>query len=422
MARTQASLRWAAPAALLLFSAFHLADFLGEGLPTFFDGHSHVARTWFAAQAFAAGHYPAWSWEWYGGYRLLAFYAPAYYWLTGLVSVLTGDPIGPTKWLSFSAQCVATLGVYAFALRLGARPVFAALAGLLWVTCEPRAMLLGRNANYPTLFVYTLLPWLSWWVAGYVARSGSLRRLFAGQALWLAGMSLGHLANALLALPGFLAFEVLWLRRRLAAPDFRRALLAVAGSLAVLPLLIAFALLPLVTEVEHVSLFLDRGWPFQPAGWSGLAWLAGAPVEPGAPAVEVVRAVVAFQGVGPAVEVEVPSGDPVRHASRDAPEVRRVLQVAFELVEAQHDVDPGPRAVGNPDRANGGPQLDELDAGAAPVLQGEAGDGLVVGCLSEGRSFDSHRGALPLRERTIERVGRSSQSCRTRIPRRISRQ
>ncbi|MEE9606576.1 MAG: hypothetical protein V3U03_02475, partial [Myxococcota bacterium] len=47
---------WAVPLTLALYSGFALRDFLGEGLPIFFDAHSHLARSWFTARAFAAGH------------------------------------------------------------------------------------------------------------------------------------------------------------------------------------------------------------------------------------------------------------------------------------------------------------------------------------------------------------------------------
>ncbi len=279
MARTQASTRWAAPLALLAFGAVHLRSFLGEDLPIFFDGHSHLARTWFVSRAFAEAEFPAWSFAWYGGYRLLVFDAPGYYWLSGLAALLAGEPLGPTRWIAFSGQLLAALGLYAFTVRLGARPLFAALAALLWVTCLPRAIVLGRNANYPTIFVYALLPWLLCWVAGYAARAGAARRLFAGQALLVSGMVLGHLANALLALPGFVACELQALRQRLSRRDFRQAARAALGSLALLPLLLAFVWIPFVRELGLVSLSLDTGWPLQPAGLRGLGVLAG--LDPG---------------------------------------------------------------------------------------------------------------------------------------------
>ncbi len=87
-----------------LFAGWQWWGFLGEGLPTFFDAHSHYARAGFAAQAFGAGELPTWNQSWYGGYRLLELYSPGHYWLTGAIGLLVGhrlhrpgDPENPAR-------------------------------------------------------------------------------------------------------------------------------------------------------------------------------------------------------------------------------------------------------------------------------------------------------------------------------------
>ena len=43
------------PLALALYTGYRLRDFLHEGLPIFFDGHSHLTQSWLAARSLAAG-------------------------------------------------------------------------------------------------------------------------------------------------------------------------------------------------------------------------------------------------------------------------------------------------------------------------------------------------------------------------------
>lgn len=275
MSRADASLRWAVPALLLLFAAFHLSDFVGEGLPLLVDAHSHLARSWFVSRFLGDGHYPAWSNAWYGGYRLLATYSPGYYWLTGLAAHWSGDPVLSTKAFVFGGQLAAAALLYVFTRRVGARPLFAGLAALLWVTSEHRSIVLGTNANYPSLFVYVALPLLLSLAAGYRPGVGAARRLGAAQALGLSAMALGHLANALLVLPAFLAFQAHTLLQRASGRALRRGAAAVLVSLLLLPALLAFDLRPMWAELPRVSLSLDAEDPLDPAGPGGLAILAG---------------------------------------------------------------------------------------------------------------------------------------------------
>jgi len=43
------------PLALTLYTGYRLRDFLREGLPIFFDAHSHLTQSWLAARSLAAG-------------------------------------------------------------------------------------------------------------------------------------------------------------------------------------------------------------------------------------------------------------------------------------------------------------------------------------------------------------------------------
>ena len=115
------------------FAAFELRHFLADGLPIFFDAPSHVSRSWMTARALSAGHYPVWSNDWYAGYRLLEFYSPAYYLVTGALSALTRDVVATTKLVLFVGQIGAVLGFYAYVLRVTGRPLAAGFAAVLLI-------------------------------------------------------------------------------------------------------------------------------------------------------------------------------------------------------------------------------------------------------------------------------------------------
>ena len=77
-----------------LYASWALRDFLQDGLPLDFDAHSHLARAGFVERALAAGQYPSWANDWYGGYRLLEFYSPIWYWISAGVGLALGLSTG----------------------------------------------------------------------------------------------------------------------------------------------------------------------------------------------------------------------------------------------------------------------------------------------------------------------------------------
>jgi len=271
----EAQLRWIVPIALVAFSALHFQPFLDPGLPGVIDGHSHLTRAWFVSQAFGEGQYPAWSNDWYAGHRLFGVHL-AYYALTAVVALIFGDPVSATKWVLFSGQLVAALGLYAFVQRLSRRPLLAGFAALLLVTSSQREIVLGFHGNYPSLVIYAVFPLLLWQMASYSERAGAATALFAGQALLLGVLALGHLANAFAVLPPLLAFELHWLWQHCAERrQFVRGAAAIAGSLLALVGLLCFVLVLLWQEAGLVSLSLDATQATRGAGLEGLLAVAG---------------------------------------------------------------------------------------------------------------------------------------------------
>ncbi len=242
-------------AALVLYAAFVLRAFLGDGLPIFFDAHSHLARAGFALRALAAGSYPGWTFDWYGGYRLLEFFAPGYPLVTGGLGLLLGDVAAATKLVLFAGQLVSVAAFHFLLVRLGLPPLAALFGGLLYVHDAERWRLLAVIGNHPSLFVYIAAPlFLAAALGADGTRRGNLR-LFAGGALLLAAMATGHLTTSAHVLPALLAFAAVSLAQRLRRPA--PALLALAASVAAFGVLTAALVVPLVRGLPLVSLGLE---------------------------------------------------------------------------------------------------------------------------------------------------------------------
>ena len=251
-------LRWLAPAALVLYAGFRLGAFLADGLPFFFDGHSHVSRVAMAAQAIAAGAFPTWSHEWYLGFRPFAFFSPLHSILTACVALVAGDPVVATKLVLWAGQLVSVLGLYALCRALGAEPIAAAAAGVLLVDGLGMRWVLGVVGAHPNVWIFAALPWLLWACGSQVRRRSSDAFALAARSLGLGVVLLAHPLNALLALPGFLAFEAtrLWQLRSDARP-WRRDLTLSAASLCGAGVLAACVVLPGLAGLDRVGLSLE---------------------------------------------------------------------------------------------------------------------------------------------------------------------
>ena len=242
-----------------LYASWALRDFLRDGLPLDFDAHSHLSRAGFVERAFAAGQYPAWANDWYGGYRLLEFYSPLWYWLSAATSLLLRDLILSVKLVVWAAQVSSVVLLFAFVKRITARTLPAVLAAVLLIHSAERGMIFGVVGNYPSTLLYISIPALLLLAWGCAEGKIAPRRLFAGQSLLLGAMLAAHFANALLVLPAILAFEVTRIAQAASGPrDKAKAFIAIGGSLAIALALVAFALVPAVLDLDRASLVLDR--------------------------------------------------------------------------------------------------------------------------------------------------------------------
>jgi hypothetical protein len=241
-----------------LYAAWALRDFLQDGLPLDFDAHSHLSRAGFVERAFAAGQYPAWANDWYGGYRLLEFYSPLWYWLSAATSLVLGDLVLSVKLVVWAAQVASVLVLFAFVKRITARTLPAVLGAVLLIHSAERGMVFGVVGNYPSTLLYLTIPallLLAWECSeGRVAPM----RLFAGQSLLLGAMLAAHFANASLVLPAILAFEIARIAQAMSGRrDKAQAFIAVGASLVVALALVAFMLVPAIIHLDRASLVLE---------------------------------------------------------------------------------------------------------------------------------------------------------------------
>ena len=250
-------LRWLPVIIVLWAAGFEFRAFLGEGLPISFDAHSHLSRSWMAQRALSAGTIPTWSNDWYGGYRLHEFYSPMYHVLSGALGLLTRDIILSSKILLWVSQVLASLGIYFLIHRTTRNPWLGLFAALFFLRSEELRLIIGVIGNYPTLFIYVLMPVLMGCVVTRSPASRSPEKIFAGHSLLLGAMATGHLTNTLMILPGVLAFEFCWLMQ---TADSRskgyRETLGLLASLPAAAAISAFVTLPMWWDVELVSLSL----------------------------------------------------------------------------------------------------------------------------------------------------------------------
>ena len=243
---------------MALYASWALRDFLQDGLPLEFDAHSHLARAGFVERAFAAGQYPSWANDWYGGYRMLEFYSPAWYWISASAGLALRDLVLAVKLVVWAAQVSSIVLLFAFVRRITAQTLPAVLAAVLLVHSAERGVVFGVVGNYPSTLLYLAIPALLYFVWGCTEGKIAPRRLFAGQTLLVACMLAAHFANAILVLPAILAFEVTRIAQVASGPrDFAKAFGAVGGSLAAAVALVAFAIVPAMLDLDRASLALD---------------------------------------------------------------------------------------------------------------------------------------------------------------------
>lgn len=248
---------------LLVFGGWYFSRFLEDGLPLFFDAHSHLARNWFSYEALKEGEYPGWTNYWYGGFRFSEFYGPLFYWVNGALSLANNDVIFTSKVFLFLAQNISLVGTYYLfrSLKLG---IFSALVGaFVFATMPVFGWILAIIGNYPSSIMIALTPWLLASTVKYAyndelnAKQQSLK--FAVITTLTVSLILGaHFSNAIVNIPSIFLFQggCLWWAqtdRQAGYKKLKVLILAYVGAIG----MTSFVWLPFLLDLNGISLSLS---------------------------------------------------------------------------------------------------------------------------------------------------------------------
>lgn len=240
---------------LALVSSYFLSGFLREGLPIFWDGHSHVARSWFAQQSFIAGEFSGWTPAWYGGFYWGRFYSPLHYWVTGLIGVIVGSPVIATKLVLFLVQLLFVLLMGVAVKQLTGKKV-GLLAGILFALLNPeRYWVVGVIGSHPSA-------WLLLGFAGICYSQAKFQdhknpyRLGMGNGLILAVMAWAHLTNTVF----FGAIILVWQCSSVffsgSSRKFQQIVRSVAVTLSIAVVACLYLIYPWLMDRSQVALTL----------------------------------------------------------------------------------------------------------------------------------------------------------------------
>ncbi len=102
---------------ILIVSYFSL-NFLTEGYLVGWDSMSHVFKTWFTVESLQGRSNFDWCEYWYQGSPIMPMYAPLFYIISALVTIVTSlNALEASKWLVFISYPISSLSFYYFTRR-----------------------------------------------------------------------------------------------------------------------------------------------------------------------------------------------------------------------------------------------------------------------------------------------------------------
>ncbi len=122
--------------------------------PSGADARGHMTKVWMLERFWSMGDYPypKWSEYWYCGYPFLWYYPPGVYFLSAAISKALGiDVLTSWKWVIWFFYALAGPAVYAAARLLGASPVGALAAGILYQTAYNHIEITFTEGRIPTV-------------------------------------------------------------------------------------------------------------------------------------------------------------------------------------------------------------------------------------------------------------------------------
>ncbi len=144
------------------------------------DASHHIAMSWLAAEAIAAGQVPFWTFSMGTGSPYLQNYGFAFFYLVGVVDLLCRDLFLSLKLTMAAAHLLSGFGMYFLAAGLCRSRRAGFVAGLGYALCfwhTQQVLIMGRLAL--SLF-YAILPWAFHYVERVVASPSRMRAALLG--------------------------------------------------------------------------------------------------------------------------------------------------------------------------------------------------------------------------------------------------
>lgn len=247
-------------ALLALLSVAVTRYYLNRGAVFMGDATMHIEVSAAVAEHLRHGSAPIWSNYWYGGFPLLEYYAPLFFYVSGALTVLLGDVHTAIKSVLFLGHFGSMLTMYWFLSQALERRSHALLGALCYgLAFHHLHIILYRGDLHMTL-VYLIYPLLFAHVERYLRGALDPRQVFLRLAITAFFLIIAHHAYAFFGL----LFFALFVAVRTAAEPSRAV--ALWRSLAPLylglgggALMATFLLLPAVMDQAWV-----RGMPGLP--------------------------------------------------------------------------------------------------------------------------------------------------------------
>ena len=245
---------------LLLLGTVVTRYYLNRGAVFMGDATMHLEVSAAVAEHVRRLSAPVWSNYWYGGFPLLEFYAPLYFYVTGAITALLGDLHSATKLVLWASHLGSMVTMYLFLVTATRRPADALLGALCYGLAFHHMHIILYRGDLHMALIYLLYPTLFMHVERHVRGALDLRGAFLRLAFSAFLLIIAHHAYAFFGLVFFSLYALLRYgcdpARRVSLPRaVAPLLLALTGGAA----MATFLLLPAVADQAWV-----RGMPGLP--------------------------------------------------------------------------------------------------------------------------------------------------------------
>jgi hypothetical protein len=210
-----ASLSSTAVALVALSAVLSCRLFVMRGHPSSVDVWPHLARLDVVYHAVREGFSPFYTFMFYSGFPVLRFYSPLFYFLGGLLALLTGgNLLLALRVLLVLLHLLSAFVMYVYLLMKGrgedktktGAGYGPALGAIVYLIIPWRTAYLAGSANYPEALVYVLVP-LVFLAMEHILKGRSVNQGMKGEmpaglllGLWVGLLFLAHLVYAIFTL------------------------------------------------------------------------------------------------------------------------------------------------------------------------------------------------------------------------------